>query len=115
MMDTWLREVFIPALPDNVLIVFFGREPPVAAWYTTRGWNGMVQSILLGALSNHDAKALLVQCGLPETEAQRVAQVTGGHPLALTLAAATIAERPHLQLGEAESGHVVTELAQLYF
>lgn len=114
MMDTWLRDVFIPALPDNVHIIFFGREPPVDAWYTTRGWNGMVQSILLGALSNDDAKALLVQCGVSETETQRVIQATGGHPLALKLAAATLAERPHLQLGEAESGHVVTELAQLY-
>jgi hypothetical protein len=114
MMDTWLRDVFIPALPDNVHIVFFGREPPVAAWYTTHGWNGMVQSILLGALSNREAKALLLQCGLPETETQRVAQWTGGHPLALKLAAATIAERPQLQLGAAESGQVVTELAQLY-
>lgn len=42
MMDTWLRQVFIPALGDNVRIVFFGREAPVAAWYTTPGWHGMI-------------------------------------------------------------------------
>ena len=41
-------------------------------------------------------------------------QFTHGHPLALKLAAATIAARPDLNLKEVESQHVVTELTQLY-
>ncbi|MHB8747599.1 MAG: AAA family ATPase, partial [Aggregatilineales bacterium] len=114
MMDTWLRQVFIPALNDNVHIVFFGREAPVSTWYTTPGWNRMVQSILLGPLSNPEAKELLLQCGVPELDTPRVTQLTHGHPLALKLAAATIAERPNLNLKEVESQYIVTELTQLY-
>lgn len=114
MMDTWLRQVFIPALHDNVRVVFCGREAPVSAWYTTPGWHGMFQRILLGPLSNTDAEALLLQCGVAETDTQRVIRFTQGHPLALRLAAATIAERPDLNLKEVESQHVVTELTQLY-
>jgi hypothetical protein len=114
MMDTWLRQIFIPSLNDNVQIIFFGREAPVSAWYTASGWDGMFQSIQLGPLSNSDAEELLLQCGVPETDVLRVAQFTHGHPLALKLAAATIAERPNLHLKEVESQHVVTELTQLY-
>jgi hypothetical protein len=114
MMDTWLRQVFVPSLPDNVHVVFVGREAPVSAWYTAPGWNGNVQSILLGPLSNLDAHELLLQCGVSEADTQRVTQFTQGHPLALKLAAATIAERPNLSLKEVESQHVVTELTQLY-
>jgi hypothetical protein len=114
MMDTWLRQVFIPALNDNVQIVFFGREAPVSAWYTASGWEGMFQSILLGPLSNVESEELLLQCGVSEMDTQRVTQFTHGHPLALKLAAATIVERPDLNLKEVESQHVVTELTRLY-
>lgn len=114
MMDTWLRQVFIPALNENVRIVLFGREAPVSTWYTTPGWEGMVQSILLGPLSNHEAKELLLQCGIPEMDTARVTHFTRGHPLALKLAAATIVERPNLNLKEVESQLVVNELTQLY-
>lgn len=114
MLDTWLRQVFIPALSDCVHIVFCGREAPVAAWHTTPGWEGMFQSIQLGPLSYNEAVALLLQCGVAETDTRRVTAFTHGHPLALKLAAATITERPDLNLKEVESQHVVTELTRLY-
>ena len=114
MMDTWLRQVFIPALSDSVHIVFCGREAPVAAWHTTPGWEGMFQSIKLGPLSRDEAEALLLQCGVAETDTHKVIQFTHGHPLALKLAAATITERPDLNLKEVESQQVVTELTRLY-
>lgn len=114
MMDTWLRQVFIPALSDCVHIVFCGREAPVAAWYTTPGWEGMFQSMQLGPLSHDEAEALLIQCDVDEVDAQRVASFTQGHPLALKLAIAAISERPDLNLKEVESQRVVSELAQLY-
>ena len=56
MMDTWLRQVFIPALNDSVHIILCGREAPVAAWYTTPGWEGMFQSIRLGPLSRDEVE-----------------------------------------------------------
>jgi hypothetical protein len=41
LMDTWLRQVFVPALPDNVLTIIAGREAPNEAWTTTPGWQGL--------------------------------------------------------------------------
>jgi hypothetical protein len=114
MMDTWLRQVFIPELHDSVHIVLCGREAPVAAWYTTPGWEGIFQSIQLGPLSRDEAETLLLQCGVNEIDARRVTAFTHGHPLALKLAAATLTERPDLNLKEVESQRVVSELAQLY-
>jgi hypothetical protein len=114
MMDTWLRQVFIPALSDCVHIVFCGREAPVAAWHTTPGWEGMFQNVQLGPLSHDEAEALLRLCGVAATDSQRVIQFTQGHPLALKLAAATITERPDLNLKEVESQHVISELTRLY-
>jgi hypothetical protein len=114
MMDTWLRQVFIPALSDCVHIVFCGREAPVAAWHTTPGWEGMVKTILLGPLNHDEAEALLLLCGVAQTDTQQVIQFAHGHPLALKLAAATLIERPHLNLKEIESQHVVTELTRLF-
>lgn len=114
MMDTWLRQVFIPELHDSVHIVLCGREAPVAAWYTTPGWEGMFQSMQLGPLSYDEAETLLLQCGVDAMDTQRVAAFTQGHPLALKLAIAAIVERPDLNLKEVESQRVVSELAQLY-
>lgn len=114
MMDTWLRQVFIPALSDSVHIVFCGREAPVAAWHTTPGWEGMFQSIKLGPLSRDEAEALLLECGVAQTDTRQAILFTHGHPLALRLAAATITERPDLKLKEVESQHVITELTRLY-
>ena len=39
LLDTWLRQVFIPSLPDNARVFFFGREAPVAAWTTSPKMN----------------------------------------------------------------------------
>lgn len=114
MMDTWLRQVFIPSLSDSVHIVLCGREAPVAAWYTTPGWEGMFQSVQLDPLSHDEAEVLLLQSGVAETDTRQVILFTYGHPLALKLAAATITERPDLNLKEVESQHVVTELTRLY-
>lgn len=114
MMDTWLRQVFIPPLTNNVRVIFCGREAPVSAWYTTPGWQGMFQSIQLGPLSKTEAEELLHHSGVAETNIPRVMLFTHGHPLALKLAAATIAARPNLNLEQVESQHVVSELAHLY-
>lgn len=114
MMDTWLRQIFIPALNDNVRLIIFGREAPVSAWYTSPGWQGLFQSIKLDPLNSTDARELLLNCGVVTDDIQRVIHFTSGHPLALKLAAAAINERPELTLKEVESQRVVTELTHLF-
>jgi hypothetical protein len=114
MMDTWLRQVFIPALSDNVRLLIFGREAPVSSWYTTPGWQSIFKAIPLGPLNPQEAETLLQNFGVAQADRPRVVQFTSGHPLALTLAAAAMAERPDLTLKEVESQRVIAELTQVF-
>lgn len=114
LMDTWLRQEFIPALPDNMRIVVAGRQPPVSAWQTGSGWQGLFQALPVEALREADALELLHHLGVDETDARRVNRFAGGHPLALRLAASTLRERPDLNLEERTIPHVVEALTRTY-
>ena len=114
LMDTWLRQVFVPTLSDNVRVFLCGREPPVAAWTVSPGWQGLFQSIRLESLSAEETIELLSQVGVDAEEAQRLNRFTHGHPLALKLAAAAMTERPELNLEEIVSQRVVEELVRIY-
>ncbi len=116
LMDTWLRQVFVPALPDNARVVLVGRDPPVPAWLASAGWHGLVRSVALGPLDERDAVELLTRCGVKAGEAQRINRFTCGHPLGIRLAASTVTDWH-------DSGHgaeavalqrVVEELTRLY-
>jgi hypothetical protein len=114
LMDTWLRQVFVPALSDRVRVIFFGREPPVAAWLASPGWQGLFRSIALGPLSDRDSIELLVRADVREDDARRINRFAHGHPLALRLAAAAVIERHDLELEEAAVQRVVEVLTRLY-
>jgi hypothetical protein len=113
-MDTWLRQNFVPQLPDNVRVVFSGREPPVSSWFSAPGWQGLVRNMVLGPISNESALQVLRRSGLPERDARSIARVSRGHPLALQLAASVARDRHASDLEGAAISRVVTELTRLY-
>ena len=112
--DSWMRQGFLPALEGNVQVIFSGRAAPPSAWFTTPGWEGMVQTIHLGPLNHTDAETLLLHCGVPDRDSPGVLRFTHGHPLALKLAGATITAFPELHLNEVENQYVAPELTRLY-
>lgn len=114
LMDTWLRRVFVPALPENTRVLLCGREAPVAAWSVSPGWQGLFRSIRLGPLSEPEAVELLAKSGICMEDAKRINAFAHGHPLALKLAAAAVIEQPDLRFREIASQHVVAELTRLY-
>jgi hypothetical protein len=114
MLDTWLRQSFVPALYENVRIFLFGREPPVSAWQVSPGWEGLFKSIRLDPLQEDDAIRLLGHAGISQSDALRINRFARGHPLALRLAAAAIGERPDLQFDQVASQHVIAELTRIY-
>jgi len=69
LMDTWLRQVFVPLLPENVRVLIVGRDMPAYTWLTTPGWQGLVRPIPLGSLSESESIKLLVASGATEPEA----------------------------------------------
>ncbi len=113
LMDTWLRQVLVPALDEHVRVLLVGREAPVGAWFGA-GWDGLFHSVALGPLVDAEAELLLTARGHPPDEARRLNRIARGHPLALTLASAAARERPDLVLEEAATTRVVTELTRIY-
>lgn len=113
-MDTWLRQVFAPALPSNVRIVLAGREPPTPGWLAAPGWAGLFRGLPLGPLDEESALALLGRSGISEGGARQVNRVARGHPLALQLAAARAMEEPDRPLGDLAGGSLVEDLTRVY-
>lgn len=114
LMDTWLRQVFVPQLSDNLRLILAGREPPVAAWRVAPEWQGLFRSMTIGSLDEGEAVELLSKAGLAADQARRINRHTRGHPLALRLAASAALERPGLDFEEETVQGVVEELAHLF-
>ncbi len=112
--DTWLRQVLVPALPDNVRVVTASREQPVAGWLTSTQLTGAVEVLALGALERNDLLDLLGLHGVAGTPADALERLTRGHPLALRLGAAAVEERPDLTVEEVAGPRVIEELTRLY-
>lgn len=114
LMDTWLRQVLVPALPDRICLLCVGRERPLCAWRTLPGWQGRFRAIPLGPLEDAEAVDLLEHAGVPAKVAARIARATHGHPLALQLAASAYAERPNLAFDELSLRQALEELTRMF-
>jgi Transcriptional regulatory protein, C terminal len=110
LMDTWLRQVLVPALPPGVSLVLAGRERPIAGWLALADF----RNLPLGPLDEADSQLMLERHGVLGTEATRLNRIARGHPLALMLASAGVAEHPELGLEDAAMTRVVDELSRLY-
>jgi hypothetical protein len=113
LLDAWLRQSFVPALPGNVHLILCGREAPLSAWLCTPGWGGLFRNLALEPLGDADAVDILVRSGIAEDQARRINRFTRGHPLALTLAAATLTHA-HAGLEDLALHRVIEELAHIY-
>jgi len=110
LMDTWLRQVLVPALPPGVGLLLAGRERPVAAWFGLERF----RTLPLGPLEDAEALSLLERRGIGARDARRLNRIARGHPLALVLASAGVSEHPELVFEDAAMARVVEELTRLY-
>jgi hypothetical protein len=113
LMDTWLRNVFVPLLPDNVRVVLVGRDRPVLAWLTSPGW--LLRVIALGPLRESESAEILMSSGIGQVDTELINRFACGHPLALKLATTAVTEQQYSE-GSTTSGFqwVVEELTRLY-
>jgi hypothetical protein len=93
-LDPWLRDEFLPALPDNILVVIAGREPPALAWRHDLGWQELTAGIELDNLPEADARAYLARRQVPEAQHAAALRFTRGYPLALSLLAEIFVQQP---------------------
>lgn len=86
-LEAWLRDVFLPQLPEHAIVVMAGRQQPAAAWRADDGWGALTRIISLRNLRPEESAAYLTAQGIPAQDIDCVLSVTYGHPLALALIA----------------------------
>lgn len=109
LLDVWIRQVLLPALPNRVLVLFASKLPPSAAWTEAPAWRALFQAMALGPLSDSAAMELLTKLDLPVHAIMPIARFAAGHPLALTLAAQA-ARVPASERGWAEPAETAVPL-----
>ncbi len=84
-LDDWLRDEFLPRLPEQTLVVLAGRHPPSMVWRTDPGWQDLVRILPLRNLNPDESRTYLSHRAIPQTQHQAVLDFTHGYPLALSL------------------------------
>lgn len=93
-LDGWLRDTFLPKLPDNFLVILASRQPPASAWRSDPGWQTMMRIHPLRNLSNAESRDYLQRRRVPTDQHDAVLSFTHGHALALSLVADATAQQP---------------------
>lgn len=114
LLDSWLRQVFLPSLGDGVRTILSSREPPRPAWRLAPGWKGLFDSMLLETLSPEVALEHLSSEGVPEASARELNRVARGHPLALSLGLALYSEGGQVRGSTATHHRVLEHMAALF-
>jgi hypothetical protein len=114
LLDTWIRQVFVPSLPVNARLAVASRNPPSPAWRTTPGWQGLFRSLPLDPLPETEALRYLALSGIPVDVARRINAIADGHPLALSMSASIALSDSHTSIEETGLHQVIDELSRLY-
>ncbi|MBK9714376.1 MAG: AAA family ATPase [Kouleothrix sp.] len=109
-LDGWLRDQFLPQVPDKAMIVLAGRNPPSAGWRVDPGWQEITRAVQLGNLSEAEAADYLQRRNIPDEQRADVLRFTRGYPLALSLAVEVLLQRPNSRFDGAASPDIVKVL-----
>lgn len=113
-LDHWLREHFLPGLPENVLVVLAGRTPLAGPWQSDGGWRSLLRLAPLRNLSPAESLNLLEKRGVPAEQRPVVLGFTHGHPLALALVADAFAQRRDFIFQPEQSPDIVKTLLEQF-
>lgn len=113
-LDTWLRDLFLPELPANALFVVAGRNPPAASWRSDPGWQSLVRVLPLRNLTPTESYAYLNARTVAADEHALIAKFTHGHPLAISLVADVLEQRPELHFEPTASPDIVRALLERF-
>src|SRR5215469_1983938 len=114
LLDSWLRQVFLPSLGDSVRTILSSREPSRAAWRIAPAWRGLFDSMLLETFSPELDLEYLTSKGVPEGRARELNRVARGHPLALSLGLALYFAGGQLRGGASTRHQVLEHMAALF-
>jgi len=114
LLDSWLRQFFLPSLGDNVRTILSTRESPRPAWRIAPAWKGLFDSLILETFSPEEALEYLTSQGVPEDSARELNRVARGHPLALSLGWALYSAGRHVRGSAATRHEVLEHMAALF-
>jgi DNA-binding response OmpR family regulator len=114
LLDSWLRQVFLPSLGDSVRTILSSREPARPAWRIAPAWRGLFESMLLDTFSPEAALGYLTSKGVPESSARELNRVARGHPLALSLGLALYSAGGQVHGSAATLHQVLEHMAELF-
>ncbi len=113
-LDDWLREVFLPQLSENALVVMSGRTPPSPAWRADPGWQSLMYILPLRNLAPDDSLDYLARRNIPASQHRAVLGFTHGHPLALSLVADVFAQREDVAFEPEQVPNIVKTLLEQF-
>lgn len=90
-LEPWLREQFLPSLPDSLQVVICSRTEPSLEWRSDAGWQGLLLLTHLGGLEPQDCGEYLDRRGLDTQAQQQLLAFSRGYPLALAMGADSLA------------------------
>jgi hypothetical protein len=111
-LDGWLRQEFLPQLPESVITVLAGREPPAPEW--RQEWQSLVRTLNLHNLDPDQVRDYLERRGIARERFAAVLEATRGHPLALTLVADVLEQRPGQAFHLADAPDVIRTLLERF-
>jgi len=112
-LDVWLREEWLPALSAESVVVVAGRRAPGDAWLGDEGWRTMIREIRLRNFTPAEAHDYLAVNGIPLQHRKPAAELTHGHPLALSLLTELLIHQPAGELKHlADAPDLVASLVQ---
>jgi DNA-binding CsgD family transcriptional regulator len=112
-LDYWIRETFMVKLNQQVLFIVSGRLPLQNAWSASPAWARLILRVPLGHFDYTSAVTYLHRCALTEEDQGHVIwSITKGHPLTLSLLAATAGLAPSLPLHQVNHTEVLPYVIQ---
>ncbi len=80
--DDWVREEYLPSLPEDVMVVIAGRHPPGPRGRADPAWRSLMQEVVLGNLSPDEGRSYLAVQGMAD---EALLRTSHGHPLTLSM------------------------------
>lgn len=111
-MDDWMRQEFLPLLPDHVLTVISGRKAPSTQWTVDAGWQQLMKTIQIRNLSPGESREYLSKRDVPESQVSRILDFTHGHPLALSVVADMLEQYPGREFRPENSPDIIRKLLE---
>lgn len=113
-LDAWVREIFLPQLDADTLLVLAGRNAPASPWRSDPGLQSVLRVLPLRNLSPNESRDYLLKCEVPTDQHDAVLDFTHGHPLALSLVADVFAQRREFHFQPEAAPDVIKTLLEQF-